>query len=133
MSRTSDASASDERVHEQYVLDVSIIRTRPEGSEKPQYRFEAPDHVPVTFSDPEMATLYADVYFAVNGFVEEGTGTRGIPPEVVQAGKHAMAAYLVRQMSLFCVSSFYGTEPTRIERYIGQVREQAASIRAQAG
>lgn len=130
MDRAVAESAESECVYEQYVLDIRIVRVRTDDT--PQYRFEAPEHVPMTFSDPEMATLYADVYFAVNGFVEAGTGDRGIPPEVMQAGKHAMAAYLVTQTSMFWVASFYGTEPTRIERYIEQVRDQAAEIRAQA-
>jgi hypothetical protein len=127
--RAADATTS-EHVHEQYVLDISVVRLRTDGETR--YRFEAPDHVGTSFTDPEMATLYADVYFAVNGFVEAGTGDRGIPPEVMQAGKHAMAAYLVTQTSMFWVASFYGAEPTRIERYIEQVREQAVEIRSRA-
>ena len=112
---------------ESYPLDVRIVETA-----ESTYRFEAPEHVGRTFPDPETARLYADVYFAVNGFVEADTGDRGVPPEVVQAGKHALAAYLAVQTSVDWVASFYGSEPQRIERFLARVREQATEVRAQA-
>lgn len=115
-----------ESVVESYVLDVRIVETG-EG-----YRFEAPDHVGRTFADADTARLYADVYFATNGFVEAETGERGIPPEVVQAGKDALAAYLSVQTSVDWVASFYGSEPRRIERFIEQIERKAAAVREQA-
>ena len=131
MTAASREVAASERVHKQYVLDVQITRYVPDGETEPRYRFDAPEHMDIAFDDPEMATLYADIYFAVNGFVEAGTGDRGVPPEVMQAGKDTLAAYLVTQTSINWVASFYGAEPTRIERYISWVREQAEEIRTQ--
>jgi hypothetical protein len=126
MSRSRPAGGEPSPL-ESYPLDVRIVETTEDT-----YRFEAPEHVGRTFVHPETARLYADVYFAVNGFVEADTGDRGVPPEVVQAGKHALAAYLVVQTSVDWVASFYGSEPQRIERFLARVREQAAEVRAQA-
>ena len=126
MSRSRPANGEPSPL-ESYPLDVRIVETT-EGT----YRFEAPEHVGRTFADPETARLYADVYFAVNGFVEANTGDRGVPPEVVQAGKHALAAYLAVQTSVDWVASFYGSEPQRIERFLARVREQATEVRVQA-
>lgn len=129
----TDAPTGDESdSYREYVLDVRIREVEPADVDGPRYRFEAPEHVGVTFEDPEMATLYADVYFAVNGFVEAETGERGVPPEIVQAGKDTLAAYLTVQTSVDWVASFYGAEPTRIERYISWVREQAVEMRQAA-
>lgn len=122
----------DKQLHREYVLDVRIVEFCPNDASEPKYRFEAPEHVDVTFDDPEMAQIYADVYFAVNGFVEAGTGERGVPPEVVQGGKDTLAAYLVTQTSVDWVASFYGSEPTRIERFISWVAEQAEDVRERA-
>ncbi|MFB6243091.1 MAG: hypothetical protein ABEH80_03245 [Halobaculum sp.] len=132
MSETSPATGASERVYEQYVLGVRVVEVTRGEPESPRYRFEAPNHETLTFTDPEMATLYADVYFAVNGFVEEGTGDRGVPPEVMQGGKHTLAAYLITQTSADWVASFYGADPQRIERYVSWVREQAEEVRVAA-
>lgn len=123
---------SEESVYESYVLGVRIVEYRPADAGEPRYRFEGPEHSDVIFKDPETATLYADVYFAVNGFVEAETGDRGIPPEIVMAGKDALAAYMSIQTSVRWTASFYGAEPQRIERYISSVRAQADRLREQA-
>ena len=74
----------DGTVIEEYVLDVRIVEY--DGEDGARYRFEAPEHCEVTFEDPDLARLYADVYFDVNGFQEEGTGDIGVPPAIIQAG-----------------------------------------------
>ena len=135
---TSSADAEPDRqppredgsTYEEYPLNVSIVAERDDG--ETTYRFEAPEHVSVTFTDPKMATLYADIYFAVNGFVEEGTGERGVPPEIVAAGKHVLAAYMVTQTSVGWVASFIGTEAERVQRFVLWTREQGAEVRARA-
>lgn len=132
MSTTNASTGDESNSYRDYVLDVRIREFHPSDADAPRYRFEAPEHAGITFDDPEMATLYADIYFAVNGFVEAETGNRGVPPEIVQAGKDTLAAYLTVQTSVDWVASFYGAEPTRIERYISWVREQAEEMRAQA-
>ncbi|WP_436926162.1 hypothetical protein [Halosimplex amylolyticum] len=120
-----------ETVYEDYVLDVRVVEFAPGGDADPRYRFEAPEHVEMTFDDPETATLYADVYFDVNGFQEEGTGERGVPPEVVQAGRDTLAAYFLTMPGTDTnwVASFYGKRPSEIERYVGAVRRRAKEIR----
>ncbi|AUV80895.1 hypothetical protein C2R22_03845 [Salinigranum rubrum] len=132
MSNTGDRALDEthESVYEQYVLDVRIVETT--GAEEPRYRFEAPDHVGVVFDDAETATLYADVYFCTNGFVEEGTGERGVPPAVIGAGRAVLAAYLLTRPGIDrdWVASFFGKKPHRVRKYVEWVRGQADEIRA---
>jgi hypothetical protein len=129
--------AGDPGVYREYVLDVRIVEVDDADGEHSddadvRYRFEAPRHEGRTFENPEMATLYADVYFDVNGFVEAGTGDRGVPPEVIQAGRDTLAAYFLTQpyADRHWVSSFYGKETTYVERYADSVRHRAREIRA---
>ena len=133
-SRVSMDDAEAGAVYEAYILDVRIVEA-PHGDESgPRYRFEAPDHVGFTFDDPEMATLYADVYFDVNGFEEASTGERGVPPEIVQAGQDTLASYFLTQpyADRAWVSSFFGVTPEKVERYADWVRERADEIRSRA-
>ncbi len=133
MSR-SDASVTDgedESTFREYVLDVRIIECVPSDGNVPRYRFEAPRHEGRTFEDPELAQLYADVYFDVNGFEEAGTGDRGVPPEIIQAGQDTLAAYFLTQPGVDAnwVASFYGIKNTKVERYASWVRTRAEEIR----
>lgn len=128
--RADQSSTASTAIHREYVLDVRIVEEPgPDGS---SYRFEAPEHVGIRFDDPEMAELYADVYFDVNGFVEAGTGDRGVPPQIVQAGKDTLAAYLLTMpdSDVAWVASFYGKKPGEIEQYLSWVRGRAEEIRA---
>lgn len=136
MSHGDDAvaGAGVESVLEEYVLDVRIVERTPPGDEAPRYRFEAPEHTAVTFEDPDLARLYADVYFDVNGFVEAGTGERGVPPEVIQGGTDTLSAYLLTRpgVDINWVSSFFGVDRETAERYVSLVRERGAEIRRRA-
>ena len=136
MSQIDDPSAGDrgESVFREYVLDVRIVEYTPPDADGPRYRFEAPHHQGVEFEDPDLARLYADVYFDVNGFEEAGTGDRGVPPEIIQAGKDTLAAYFLTQpgTDVNWVASFYGVKPPKVERYVEWVRERAEEIRTGA-
>ncbi|GAA0201805.1 hypothetical protein ACFFQF_02040 [Haladaptatus pallidirubidus] len=133
MSRTNQNSAIDEgeSIHREYILNIRIVRVQPPGEDGPQYRFDAPEHIEVLFDTPELAELYADIYFDVNGFEEAGTGERGVPPEIIQAGRDTLAAYFLTQpySDINWVASFYGKKPTEIERYVASVRKRAQEIR----
>lgn len=96
-----------------------------------RYRFEAPQHCGIEFADAESATLYADVYFDVNGFEEAGTGERGVPPAIIQAGRDTLVAYFHTQPGVDdnWVASFYGEKPEKIHRYVQRVRKRAEKIR----
>lgn len=132
MSKTDHqpTDAADDPVYEQYVLDVRIVETETEAGES-RYRFEAGDHDGREFEDPEMATLYAAIYFCTNGFEEEGTGDRGVPPEVIGAGRAVLASYFLTQPSIdeHWVASFFGKKPHVVRQYTESVRQSAEQIR----
>ncbi len=75
---------------------------------------------------PSSQTLYADVYFDVNGFDEAGTGDRGVPPEIIQAGRDTLAAYFLTRPGIDTdwVASFFGVKRERIETYVEWVRQR---------
>lgn len=124
-------TAETESLHREYVLDVRIVECHPSGADGPRYRFEAPEQRPVTFEDADRAELYADVFFDVNGFDESGTGERGVPPEIIQAGKDTLSAYFLTQPDIDrnWVVSYWGIKPMRVERYVSSVRRRAEEIR----
>ncbi|ESP86951.1 hypothetical protein [Candidatus Halobonum tyrrellensis] len=136
MSRPDDPTPDDpsgdraESTHREYVLDVRIVEcTTREGATV--YRFEAPHHRGIEFDDPDLAELYADVYFDVNGFEEAGTGERGVPPEIIQAGRDTLVAYFLTQpyTDVEWIASYYGEKPEKVERYVNRVRKRGTLIR----
>lgn len=131
MSRTRPSSEQTESVYKEYILDVRIVECADLEGEGPRYRFEAPEHQGIVFEDSDLAELYADVYFDVNGFEEAGTGERGVPPEIIQAGRDTLAAYFLTQpyADVNWVASFYGKKTTKIDRYVAAVRTRAREIR----
>jgi hypothetical protein len=128
------APVEGERVYEEYILDVRIVEFASENDEEPRYRFEAPDHCGKTFEDPEVATLYADVYFDVNGFVEAETGERGVPPKIVPAGRDTIAAYMrtLPGADTEWLSCYFAERPEKIRRLLQNVRARAEEIRRNA-
>ena len=122
---------STESTYREYVLGVRIFKCETSEDEGTRYRFEAPEHRGVTFLNPDLAELYADVYFDTNGFQEADTGDRGIPPEVIQAGRDTLAAYFLTQpyTDVNWVASFYGKKPAKVKRYVAAVRSRAEEIR----
>ena len=123
----SEAAAG--RPHREYVMDVRIVEVEREDS--PAYRFEAPAHEGETFVNPEDAELYADIYFDVNGFEEAGTGERGVPPVIIQAGRDTLAAYFLTHDTIdeHWVGSFMGVQPGKVLRYASRVQDRAGDIR----
>jgi hypothetical protein len=135
MSKTDTRSiTSNESIHEQYVLDVRIVEVSPSNADEPRYRFEAPQHQGKEFADAETAELYADIYFFTNGFAEEGTGDRGVPPEIIGSGRAVLAAYFLTlpNTDLDWVASFFGLKPHRVREYVSWVEERAEEIRTGA-
>ena len=123
----SEAAAG--RPHREYIMDVRIVEV--EEADGRTYRFEAPEHDGETFDDPEDAELYADVYFDVNGFEEAGTGERGVPPVIIQAGRDTLAAYFLTHDTIdeHWVGSFMGVQPGKVLRYASRVQDRAENIR----
>jgi hypothetical protein len=133
MSGTSDSVDTDQpttdSVHRDYILGVRIVEATTD--DQTVYRFEAPHHMGIEFTDPDVAELYADVYFDVNGFEEAGTGDRGVPPEIIQAGRDTLVAYFRTQpdVDVQWIASYYGEKPEKIHRYINRVQKRATKIR----
>lgn len=123
---------TEETVYEEYVLDVRVVEVT-EGDDT-CYRFEAPEHCGKTFDDPEMATLYADVYFDVNGFVEDGTGERGVPPKIIPAGRDTMVAYMrtLPGADVEWASCYFAEKPEKIRQLTRNVRNRAENVRRNA-
>jgi hypothetical protein len=113
-------------IHREYIMDVQIFEL-----DDGRYRFKAPHHEGIEFDTAEIAELYADIYFDVNGFEEAGTGERGVPPIIIQAGRDTLAAYLLTQpyTDRQWVGSFMGVQPGKIERYASRVQKRATNIR----
>ena len=122
----SQSTSADGQLYRSYPMDVRI-RELPHG----RYRFEAPEHEGIEFEDAEAAELYTDIYFDVNGFEEAGTGERGVPPVIIQAGRDTLAAYFMTQTAVDeqWVGSFMGVQPGKILRYVSRVESRAADIR----
>lgn len=133
MSQTEGQSTieRDESIFRSYILDIRIIECLPPEGDSPRYRFEAPQHREIVFDVPDLAELYADIYFDVNGFEEAGTGERGVPPEIIQAGRDTLAAYFLTQpeTDINWVASFFGVKPTKVDQYVSWVRQRADEIR----
>ncbi|QIO22479.1 hypothetical protein [Haloarcula sp. JP-L23] len=132
MSQTHDPATTDtESLSREYVLGVRIVEYETAAGET-RYRFDAPEHCGIEFEDEETATLYADVYFDVNGFEEAGTGERGVPPAIIQAGRDTLVAYFLTQsdVDVHWVASFYGAKPEKVQRYANRVRKRAEKIRS---
>ncbi|MFC7074057.1 hypothetical protein ACFQJ7_02110 [Halovenus rubra] len=123
-------SDTDSQVFREYPMDVCILESL--GSDEKNYWFEAPKHEGISFSDPEKAELYVDIYFDVNGFEEARTGERGVPPVIIQAGRDTLAAYFMTQPSIDeqWVGSFMGVQPGKIIRYVSRVQSRAENIRS---
>ena len=125
----AESEAAAGRPHREYVMDVRIVEVK--GEDGRSYRFEAPEHEGKTFADSADAALYADVYFDVNGFEEAGTGTRGVPPVIIQAGRDTLAAYFLTHDTIdeHWVGSFMGVQPGKVLRYASRVQDRAENIR----
>ena len=131
MPQHETAAGAGESFHREYALDVRLVEVHPSDADGVRYRFEAPRHRGITFEDPDAAELYADVYFDVNGFEEAGTGERGVPPIIIQAGRDTLAAYMLTMpyADRQWVGSFFGIQPGKVERYASRVRDRAANVR----
>jgi len=126
-------SGEDRTLHREYPMAVRIFEVA--GDDEPAYRFEGPEHEGITFDDPDAAELYADIYFDVNGFEEAGTGERGVPPIIIQAGRDTLAAYFLTQDTIDeqWVGSFMGVQPGKVLRYKSRVQDRATNIRNRIG
>ncbi|RXK50135.1 hypothetical protein [Halorientalis pallida] len=133
MSQPVDqATDTRETVYEEYIMGVRVVELT--DGDDTRYRFEAPDHCGKTFDDPEVATLYAAVYFDVNGFVEADTGERGIPPAIVSAGRDTMAGYMrtLPGADTEWLSCYFAERPEKIRRLLRNVRARAEKIQRNA-
>lgn len=96
-----------------------------------RWRFEAPDHAPLEwrYEDKADCLTYANVYVAVGGFQELGTGELGVPPRVCAAGRTAAIAYLsaLPRITHQRVRNMFGISETELEACRNKIREAAAA------
>jgi alkanesulfonate monooxygenase SsuD/methylene tetrahydromethanopterin reductase-like flavin-dependent oxidoreductase (luciferase family) len=78
-----------------------------------------------SFDNPDKARLYTNVQTVINGFREEKTGERGVPPSV--AREDVVMVYLVAQppMSMELVARHFDVSEDRIREYIRALRNRA--------
>lgn len=128
-----ETTDGDVSTHASYAFGVRIREEETDDGDS-VYRFDAPNHEGAAFDDPDTAELYADVYFDVNGFREAGTGERGVPPAIIQAGRDTLVGYLLTlpNTDTNWVASYYGEKPEKIDRYVDRVRKRAELIRERA-
>lgn len=128
-----EVGGADERIVETYPSDARLVEVVTSASIEPRYRFESLLCENVTFDDLEAARLYADVYFDVGSFCEDGTGDRGIPPAIAAAGTDTLAAYLLCRSdnTREWVESFFQVDSETLDRYVWSVRTRASKRREQ--
>ncbi len=118
-------------VYRAYADGVQIAEVPPEtsGDPGPRYRFDAPQHVAKTFTEPERAELYAAVYFAVDGFREEDTGRKGVPLAVARADDAVLAAYTLAAWdgtSRKWLTRTFDIDHEQVQVWLDDVRDRAA-------
>lgn len=128
----SDGPMTDDPpgVYRSYADGVRIAAVPPKVADGPQplYRFDAPQHEPVTFADPEHAELYAAVYFAVDGFRAETVGRKGVPLAVARADDAVIAAYTLAAWdgtSRKWLTRTFGVDHEQVQTWLDAVRERA--------
>lgn len=119
-----DTDESEVTVYREYPYDIQIVHEHTPAGDT--YQFEAPNNEPVEFETPDLAELYALVYFDVGRFREEQTGDRGVPPTVAAAGNDAVYAYLATQqgMSVEWLTRFFDVERETVHTYFSRVRQR---------
>lgn len=123
------STVEEETVLEEYPADTRIVETVNDYGHT--YQFEAPAHEGKEFDNPDLARLYADVYFVVDAFREEKSGERGVPPAVAMDGKDTIVAYLVTLpgTSVEWVSRMYGISEGTVRTYLSRVRQRGEDAR----
>jgi DNA-binding CsgD family transcriptional regulator len=93
------------------------------------YELEAPLYRgDVRFEDPELAELYADVYWCADMFSENETGERGVPPRVARRGQEAIVAYCIARSpgtSVEWAAAEFDVSEDTVRTYLSRVRRQA--------
>lgn len=122
---------------EEYPSEVTIEKATTDSGEV-TYRVNTPKsgtgaHRTPIFDEEKMARLWADVWFDVGGFYEEGTGNRGVPPAVATANTDTTIAYLVTQHGVAELAEHYDIERTTIYSYLSRVRKRARETRSNDG
>jgi len=83
------------------------------------------------FEELDSAELWVDVYFAVGGFVEDGTGEKGVPPKIASAGREVLTAYLMTQpdTDTESLASFFDVSKNTIYSYLSRARSRGKDAR----
>lgn len=125
---------SDREVVEEYAHDCRIVHEVDPGGEDLYHYENALGHVKA-FRDLDKARLYADVQTVTDGFREEKTGERGVPPTVARAREDVLMAYLASNptMSVEWVAQHFDLSQERVREYIRSLRNRAKQLREDRG
>ena len=95
------------------------------------YHFERPERRLESFENLEKARLYADAYEVTDGFDEENTGTRGVPPTVARDRGDIRIAYFVASMSVTYAAHVFEIDKESVLHHVRCVLERADEQRSQ--
>lgn len=126
----TDGGELDREVIHEYPHDCELVREYREG-EPDRYHYHNALGPVKSFTDPNKASLYADVQTVTGGFREEKSGERGIPPAVAFSDEAVKIAYLVSNptMGVTWVARFRDLDEDEVRDRCEFVRSLAEKVR----
>jgi len=126
----ADGGELDREVIREYAHGCKLVREYREG-EPDQYHYRIALGLVKSFTDPNKASLYADVQTVTGGFREEKTGERGVPPAVAFADEEVKTAYLVSNptMGVTWAARFLELDEDEVRDRCESVRSLAEEVR----
>jgi hypothetical protein len=121
-------------------MSETVIEEYPDGSRivheermyPDLYHFEREGEIRLkSFKNPDKARLYADLYEVVDGFKEDNTGTRGVPPTIARDREEIRMAYFTATMSSTYAAGAFEVEESEVLTAVYRVRERAKTLRSQ--
>jgi hypothetical protein len=126
----ADGSELDREVIREYPHGCTLVREYRDG-EPDRYHYRIALGPVKSFTDPNKASLYADVQTVTGGFREEKSGERGIPPAVAFSDEEVKTAYLVSNptMGVTWVARFLEIDEDQVRDRCESVRSLAEEVR----
>lgn len=126
----ADGGELDREVIREYPHECKLIRDHREG-EPDRYHYHDALGPVKSFTDPNKASLYADIQSVTGGFREEKSGERGVPPAVALSDEEVKISYLVSNptMGVTWVARFLELDEAEVRDRCESVRSLAEEIR----